>query len=443
MAQLKTLPGFRVFYPDAFSKLQFVIRKWRQSSVAYGFQEYDAPVLEPLDLYKAKSGSEIEGQLFNFTDKGGREVTLRPEMTPSVARMVGEKANSLKRPIKWFNVGENFRYERQQKGRLRSFYQFNADIYGEAGPEAEVELIALLIESLCAFGLSEKDFYIRLSDRDLWVYYLSSKNVPLDASQAILSVVDKIERDSEEESLKKLKEILGEESATDLYSELKALTKIRSFEQLNAFFSDHSGGGNGLSQLNDRLADWRKLLGDLEAMGLSSFIQVDLGVVRGLAYYTGFVFEAFDREGKFRAIAGGGRYNHLVKKLGGPELPAVGFGMGDTVLQELLADRGLMPDVVGSADIYVVVGGEMARKAALKDVFCLRHAGYRVEYSFKEMAFAKQFKQAAQSGAKIALIYGAEEMEKGVVKLRDMADRKEVELPVSRLLDSVRDFFSG
>jgi len=440
MAQLKTLPGFRGFYPDAFSKLQFVIRKWRQSAVAYGFQEYDAPLLEPLDLYRAKSGSELEGQLFNFTDKGGREVTLRPEMTPSVARMIGEKANSLKRPIKWFNVGENFRYERQQKGRLRSFYQFNADIYGEAGPEAEVELIALLIESLCGFGLSEKDFYIRLSDRDLWVYYLSSKQVPTDVVEAILSVVDKMERDSEEESLKKLNEILGEDSAIDLYAELKALTKIRSFEELESFFGNHGGVGNGLVE---RLADWRKLLGDLDAMGLTSFIQVDLGVVRGLAYYTGFVFEAFDKEGKFRAIAGGGRYNHLVKKLGGPDLPAVGFGMGDPVLQELLADRGLMPELVGSSDIYVVVGGETERKAALKDVFCLRQAGYRVEYPFKEMAFAKQFKQAAQAGVKIALIYGAEEREKGVVKLRDMANREEVELPVSRLLDSVRNFFSG
>ncbi|MBL4575756.1 MAG: histidine--tRNA ligase [Opitutaceae bacterium] len=443
MAQLKTLPGFRVFYPDDFSKLQFIIRKWRQSAVVYGFQEYDAPVLEPLDLYKAKSGSEIEGQLFNFTDKGGREVTLRPEMTPSVTRMVGERANSLKKPIKWVNIGENFRYERQQKGRLRSFYQLNADIYGEAGAEAEVELIAFLVESLCCFGLSEEDFYIRLSDRDLWVYYLTSKDISLEAAQDILSVVDKMERDSEEESLKKLQKILGEGSVETLYSELKKMTQIRSLEELEAFFADRSGNGGGSTALKERLADWQKLLGGLDAMGLSSFVQVDLGVVRGLAYYTGFVFEAFDRKGKFRALAGGGRYNHLVKKLGGPDLPAVGFGMGDVVLHELLVDRGLMPEMVSSPDIYVIVGGEEERKSALKDIFNLRQAGYRIEYSLKEMAFAKQFKQAAQSGAKITLIYGAEELEKGVVKMRDMAGREEVELPLSRLFESIRDFFSG
>src|SRR5471032_1042482 len=174
MATFQTLPGFRDFYPEDLAKRTHIFRLWRQTASAFGFVEYDTPVLEPLDLYKAKSGDEIEGQLFSFTDKGGREVALRPEMTPTVCRLVGERAGSLKRPIKWFSLAEFYRYERAQKGRQRSFYQFNADIFGEPGPEAEIELIALLIECLCGFGLTEQDFYVRLSDRNLWFFYLEA-----------------------------------------------------------------------------------------------------------------------------------------------------------------------------------------------------------------------------------------------------------------------------
>jgi histidyl-tRNA synthetase len=174
MATFQTLPGFREFYPEDLSRRNHIFRLWRQTAGAYGFAEYDAPVLEPLDLYKTKSGDEIEGQLFSFTDKGGREVALRPEMTPTVCRLVGAKASSLKRPIKWYSIAEFYRYERMQKGRGRCFFQFNADIFGEPGPEAEIELIALLTQCLCSFGLTEQDFYVRLSDRNLWFYYLEA-----------------------------------------------------------------------------------------------------------------------------------------------------------------------------------------------------------------------------------------------------------------------------
>ena len=194
MAGFQSLPGFRDFYPEEFSRRQHIFRVWRQAASAFGFQEYDAPVLEPLELYKTKSGDEIEAQLFSFTDKGGREVALRPEMTPTVCRMVGARAGALKRPIKWFSVAEFYRYERAQKGRLRAFNQFNADIFGEAGPEAEIELIALLIQCLNGFGLTKDDFYIRLSDRDLWFFYLEAIGFNDAQSRGILSAIDRYEK---------------------------------------------------------------------------------------------------------------------------------------------------------------------------------------------------------------------------------------------------------
>src|SRR5687768_14789746 len=194
MATFQTLPGFREFYPDALMRRNHVFRLWRQTANAFGFQEYDAPVLEPLELYKTKSGDEIEAQLFSFTDKGGREVALRPEMTPTVCRLVGEKASALKRPIRWFSIAEFYRYERMQKGRGRCFFQFNADIFGEGGPEAEIELIALLVQCFCAFGLTAEDFYVRLSDRNLWFYYLEALGFDETRTRAILGAIDKYEK---------------------------------------------------------------------------------------------------------------------------------------------------------------------------------------------------------------------------------------------------------
>ncbi len=436
MATFQSLPGFREFYPDALARRSHIFRLWRQTATAFGFAEYDAPILEPLDLYKTKSGDEIEAQLFSFVDKGGREVALRPEMTPTVCRMVGAKANALKRPIKWFSIAEYYRYERAQKGRERAFFQFNADLFGEPGPEAEIELIGLLIQCLRAFGLSEQDFYVRLSDRNLWFFYLEALGLDEARIRGVLSAVDKFEKMGDD-AFKPYGEQFG---AID--SELKA--KILAFLEIKTLARlEETLGGLGGEKIAGRLADWRKLLGALEAMGLSKFVEVDLGVVRGLAYYTGFVFEAFDRKGELRAIAGGGRYNDLVKKLGGPDLPAVGFAIGDVTLGLLLEARGLMPTLVQACDVYCVIGGEAERKAAFGDVFELRAAGFRTEYPLKDVAFGKQFKLAADSGAKLALIYGPDEVAKGVVKIRNLADRTEMDVPCEQVLANVRDFFTA
>jgi histidyl-tRNA synthetase len=436
MATFQSLPGFRDFYPEDFAKRNHIFRVWRQTASAFGFVEYDTPVLESLDLYRAKSGDEIEGQLFSFVDKGKREVALRPEMTPSVCRLVGERAGSLKRPIKWFSIAEFYRYERMQKGRGRCFFQLNADIFGEPGPEAETELIALLIQCNRAFGLTEKDFCVRLSDRSLWYHFLGSLGLDPVKIPALLVAVDRHER-SGDATFKEYEDTHGALSA-DLKKSVLDFLAIRSFAEIEKALE-----GVGSADAVARLADWRKLLGGLAAMGLADFIQVDLSVVRGLAYYTGFVFEAFDRRGELRALAGGGRYDDLVGKLGGSEMPAVGFAIGDMTFALLLGERGLMPAVTQAPDIYCVIGGEAERRAAFADINRLRACGYRVEYPMREVAFGKQFKAASDSGARIALIYGADEIEKGVVKIRDLVDRTEREFPATAVDAAVRELLGG
>ena len=436
MAQFQSLPGFREFYPDALARRNHIFRLWRQTANTFGFQEYDAPVLEPLELYKTKSGDEIEAQLFSFTDKGGREVALRPEMTPTVCRLVGEKANSLKRPIKWFSIAEFYRYERMQKGRGRCFFQLNADIFGEPGVEAETELIAMLVQCFAGFGLTAEDFYVRLSDRNLWFYYLEALGLDEVRVRGILSAVDRFEK-------------LGDDAFKDYVAQFGALdegvkAKVLAFLQIKSLAAlEAAVAGIPGDKLTARLADWRKLLGNLQAMGLGGFVEVDLGVVRGLAYYTGFVFEAFDRKGELRALAGGGRYDSLVGKLGYGEMPAVGFGVGDMTFALLLEQRGLTPAFVPTTDVYVVIGGEAERAAAFGDIFALRAAGFRVEYPLKDVAFGKQFKIAAESGAKLALVYGGDELAKGVVKIRVLGDRSEHEVPRANVAEAVRDFFAG
>src|SRR5688500_17405995 len=255
MATFQTLPGFREFYPEDLARRNHLFRLWRQTAHNFSFVEYDAPVLEPLDLYKAKSGDEIEAQLFSFTDKGGREVALRPEMTPTVCRLVGAKASALKRPIRWFSIAEFYRYERMQKGRGRCFFQFNADIFGEAGPEAEIELIALLVQCFCAFGLTADDFYIRLSDRNLWFYYLEAVGFDGARTRAILGAVDKHEKLGDE-TFREYTALFG---ALDpaLRTKILAFLEIKSIDALDAAVT---GIGDD-EKLRARLKDWRKLLG--------------------------------------------------------------------------------------------------------------------------------------------------------------------------------------
>lgn len=418
----KSLPGFREFYPEQCYLKNHIFKVWKQSARVFGFEEFDAPVLEPLEIFIEKSGEEIVTQLFSFQDKGGREVTLRPELTPLLARMAAAKAHALPKPIKWFNIGEHFRYERPQKGRLRSFYQLNCDILGEPGPKADAECIALLVHSLNAFGLTDKDYCIRLSDRNLWIYFLNEYKIYEQKSiDALLSIIDKVERLPEEKVLKELEPILKDKTNV-FWNHLQAFIKISSVEALEAFFENATEGSN----LHNRISTWKQLLDYLRGYGLEEYLKIDLKIVRGLAYYTGFVFEAFQITGKTRSLAGGGRYDSLIKKLGSVDLPAVGFAMGDVTLNNLLSEKGLLPNYINRPDIYIAYEEEaLLIKAALKDVQKLRQAGHSVIYSLKNnLPFNKQLKQASQIGTGILLSYEKNSLSEGYIKLKDYSKNK-------------------
>ncbi len=418
------LPGFRDFAPGELAFRSHVFEAWRRVARRYGFQEYDGPPLEPLDLYVEKSGEEIVGQLYNFTDKGDRSVALRPEMTPSLARILSERSRALAKPIRWFTIPQLFRYERQQRGRLREHFQWNVDIVGEEGVTADAEVLAVAIDALRELGLDEEDFRARVSDRRLLSAVLRAAGVPGDRVPDAFSVIDKIERESEGRTRERLVAEIGlEEDAVDSVLSLFGETGL---ETVEAAFGDQAEVAREL----ERLVAYVDML---KAMGLGGFVEVDLSIVRGLAYYTGIVFELFDRKGELRAICGGGRYDRLLELVGGDPMPAVGFGMGDVVLGELLRERGLVPEYQREVDDYLVCIGEEQRPTMLRVAHALRDGGRRVLYALKDRSVRKQFKVAESEGAGRVLIFGPDEVARGMVVARDMQTGQENEIAIEEL----------
>lgn len=433
----KTLPGFREFYPEDCAKKNYILAHWRNTARSFGFVEFEPPVLEQLDLFTEKSGEEIKSQLFEFVDKGGRAVSLRPEMTPSLARMVGAKAAGIRRPVKWFAIGENYRYERQQKGRLRAFFQYNADILGEDSINADAEVICLLVESLRSFGLTSSEFKLRLGDRNLWVLFLQSAGVEAELLTPVLSVVDKFEKVSQEALSEMMKDALAGSrvNAGDLISKIRKFISIRDVDSMRSAFPDSVELG---CKIDARIADWKELLSILDSMGVGDFISPDLGIVRGLAYYTGFVFEAFQTVGTGRALAGGGRYDNLVKKLGYQDMPAVGFGMGDVTVSDLLELVGKGGSLNISPDAYLIIGSESLRPKALSLAGDLRRAGVKLDYALKPAGYGKQFKQADASGAAFAVILGDDEAARNVAKIKNLKTGEEKEVPFGDILSALK-----
>ncbi len=426
----KGLPGFRDFPPADLALRNYIFAVWRQVASRYGFEEYDGPPLEPLELYTAKSGTEIVGQLYNFRDKGDREVALRPEMTPTLARMVAERANGLKKPIRWFSIPQLFRYERQQRGRLREHFQLNCDLIGEAGPLADAEIIALSIDMMRGFGLGPTDVRVRLSDRRALTAILKQRGVAEEGMQAAYQFIDKIER-MRREDIDKLKDEVHP-FAPATVSDLEAVAKIRGLTAVEEALQGAPGGDASIAPL-------RRTLAALEAMDLAEWIDVDFTVVRGLAYYTGTVFELFDAQRTLRAICGGGRYDTLLASLGGVELPALGFGMGDVVLGELLKDRDLRPAVGPTIDLFLVAVTEADSPHALRLAHELRDAGLRVEYAFTPGAVGKQLKLADARGARLAVVIGPDDRARGEVQLRDLAGSTQSSVPVGTLAIRCRE----
>jgi histidyl-tRNA synthetase len=380
-----------------------------------------------------KSGEEIVSQLFHFKDKGDRRVALRPELTPTLARMVASKANSLAKPIKWYNIGEHFRYERPQKGRGRSFYQFNADLLGETNLQADAELIALLVGIFETLGLGSNDFKIRLSDRTTWVLMLNNLGISDQERPAVLNIIDKSERRKPEQTLEDLEKIIGTRSE-DTFTKIEAIKKIDSIDELKEKLS--SCGEEGQKRAND----WITLIEYLEGYAANNYVSIDLSIVRGLAYYTGFVYEAFEASGEGRALAGGGRYDHLVKKLSGnTDMPAAGFAIGDMTLSDCLESKGLLPNYIVSPDIYLICGPE-DKRFGLTIISRCRKAGFSVSHSLKNAAFGKQFKEAGKSGARYGLILGKDELDKNEIKIKDFRSGNEKSVPQKSLIEQVEIF---
>lgn len=398
MAQIRPLNGFRDFPPEQFAERAHIFGTWRRVAARYGFVEYDGPPLEPLELYTRKSGEEIVGQLYNFVDKGGRDVALRPEMTPTVARMVAEKARTLRIPVRWFSIPQLFRYERAQRGRLREHFQLNADLFGEAGTAADAEIVALVIDILREFGLTSDDVRVRLSDRRLLNAILAALGHPAARVPAIYAVLDKLERTPAEATREKLGEAGCTPAQTDALLALVADTAARGADALRPLLADGEGAER-LAALEETLAQVQALIGT----DVSPWVRVDLTIVRGLAYYTGLVFEVFDTKGELRAVAGGGRYDDLLRALGGVEMPAIGFGWGDVVLGELLRDRGLLPRDVAQLDWWVIAEGDVSPTTLREVVGVLRRQGDRVEYALRTQKPQKQFEAARKANARLVL----------------------------------------
>lgn len=435
----ETLPGFRTFYPEDCFLRNYIFNIWRSSARSFNFLEYDAPTLEPLDLYKEKSGDEIVNQLFNFEDKGERAVALRPEMTPSLARLVGAKAKSLKRPVKWFSIGEQFRYERPQKGRLRSFYQYNVDILGEPGIGADAELIACLVQTLKAFDLDSNDFKVRLSDRQLWILFLKHWNVSDEHMTAVLSIMDRLGRLNKDQLKTQLNEYFG--GTTDSFiNSVDELMGIDTESDLMNFFSKLELSDTVKQSIEERLAELTSLIQLIDSMEIGHFVSIDFSIVRGLAYYTGFVFEAFEATGEGRALAGGGRYDDLIARLTSNSMEAVGFAMGDVTLLDLLESKGKLPEFSQKPDIMLLFTEDAARSCALADAQILRSAGLKVDYPLKRANFSKLFKEANLRGVPYVLIYGNEEIQKGLVKLKDFQTGEEsfIERSETALLEKLK-----
>jgi len=383
------LPGFRDFYPEQFAERAHIMGVWRDVARRFAFVEYDGPPLEPLELYTKKSGDEIVGQLYNFTDKGGRDVSLRPEMTPTLARMAAAKANALRKPVRWFSIPQLFRYERQQRGRLREHFQLNVDIIGEADVTADAELLALAIETMRGCGLTSSDVRARVSDRRLLRAILASLGVGDEQAPAVFGVVDKFERQPQEVSRGKLAE-LG--MTTESVDGLVSLLGDVSLDEIQRRFGESP-------DVMSHVGDLRRYFDCLEGLGVLDWVTIDLKIVRGLAYYTGIVFELFDAKGELRAICGGGRYDTLLQSLGGVDLPALGFGMGDVVLAELLRDRGLMPSKSDGPQVWVASESSNRLRDARRAATALRRGGVSVEYALRDQQLMKQVKAAKSAGA--------------------------------------------
>ncbi len=412
--------GTRDFYPEDMRLRNWLFDNFIAASLLHGFEEYDAPVLEHEELYTRKQGEEITQQLYNFQDKGDRKVSLRPEMTPSLARMVMARAGSLPMPIKWFSIPQCWRYERTQRGRGREHYQWNVDIWGTTEISADAELISVIVTFFEEVGLSSDDIVVKISSRKVLEEVLGSLDVKGDLFAKTCIIVDKMDKLSSEVIEEQLSE-LGHSS--DAIERIQSVLGIKDMTDLEKALETESSAILELNTLFDLI----------DAYGMSEWVQFDASIVRGLAYYTGSVFEAHDREGKFRAICGGGRYDNLLSTLGGKDLPATGFGFGDMVIMELLSEKGLIPELISGVDDIVLPLSQDLRDIAVRVAASLRLSDRTVDLVLDDKKIKWAFKHAERVGAKRLVLLAPDEWSRKMIKVKDLETGEEKELSLKDL----------
>ena len=410
--------GTRDFYPEDMRLRNWLFDNFTNASLLHGFEEYDAPVLEYEELYTRKQGEEITQQLYSFQDKGNRKVALRPEMTPSLARMVMARAGGLSMPIKWFSIPQCWRYERTQRGRGREHYQWNVDIWGTTEISADAELISVLVTFFEGIGLTAKDIVIRVSSRKVLEEVLGSLGLEGDIFAQTCIIVDKMDKLSSDVIEDQLSD-LGHDSK--VVTTIQAVLGIKDMNSLQKALKDESVAVSELNLLFDAI----------DSYDISEWVEFDASIVRGLAYYTGAVFEAHDRTGEFRAICGGGRYDKLLSTLGGKDLPATGFGFGDMVIMELLAEKGLIPELVSDIDDIVIPLNSDLRNAAVMVAASLRNSGRTVDLVLEDKKMKWAFKHAERIGAARLVLLAPDEWSRKMVKIKDLDTGEESEISLN------------
>ncbi len=411
--KIPAVKGTRDFYPKEMAVRNYIVDGWKAASRRSGFEEFDGPIFEYLQMYQIKSGEEIVEQLFHLTDRGGRDLAIRPEITPTVARMVNQQVNALPRPIKWFSVPRLCRAERPQKGRLREFFQWNVDIIGEESILADAEVIFCSLDYLRSVGLTATDITAKISSRRLLAALLKNIGIAEDRLTVLYPILDKKAKIPAEAFEEILRKEVTDSSVAD--------TIIKLMELHNA---DHIVD---VVNLNDdakaALTELQSLFAILRSMGIGDYCRFDMGIVRGLAYYTGMVFEIHDAVGQLRAICGGGRYDNLLKDFGGPAMTAVGMGMGDCVLEILLREKGILKDDTLSTkmlDYFVAAVDPSLTDKAVELTARIRLAGLSCEFSYKAAGLGKQLKQASAYNAAKTIILGQEYSDAKQLVIKDM-----------------------
>ncbi len=415
--------GTRDFYPEDMVMRNYVFRSWERTCRRYGFESYDGPMFEHLEVYTQKSGPEIEKQLYAFKDKGGRTIALRPELTPTLARMVAARAQAIKKPVRWYAIPELFRYERMQKGRLREFSQLNMDILGVADVSADAELIAAAVAMMTDLGFDADDFSILVSSRTLIEDILVACGAPAERFAAVCQTLDKRAKIPAEEFERELSAATGDDATTGRFLGALTAAGLRELEE------QYPGAAS--------VRELVRLFELLDFYGVRHFVEFDIGIVRGLAYYTGIVFEVFDKKRSLRAIAGGGRYDTLVSLYGGPETPAVGFAAGDVVLGELLREKGFEPPRPARSSVYIVSLDRQDLAPAIQLAQHIREAGISCEYSLAPAAVGKQMKLANAARSLVTVFAGGEEATRDTIRMKDMRSGEEQTVDQDRLVEAI------